>query len=313
MSDVQGGRYAKGVALGLAATLSWALYNVGTSIGRADGFSASDLAMLRYGVAALILLPFLLRRLSIARAIGWGRLLALTAMIGPPFALLINVGYGIAPLSHAVVISPGVTMLVANVLAIVFDGRPMPINRRIGMGLLVGGLVAIAVDQPDIRPQSDLPVWAGDLCFVASGTLWGVFTWLVGRWQLPPVETTAAVSVLAAVVFLPVYILAMGITPMPASLWFEQAIYQGILGGALAIVTFAGAVMRLGAGTAALFPALLPPAAILVGVMIAGTAPSFIALCGIGLATAGLAVSLDFRRRSRSRAGESQAPKTGGR
>lgn len=312
MSEARDRRYAQGVALGLAATLSWALYNVGTSIGRADGFSASDLAMLRYGVAAVILLPFLLRRLDVAHGIGWGRLLVLTAMIGPPFALLINVGYGIAPLSHAVVISPGVTMLVANVLAIVVDGRPMPLNRRIGMALLVAGLVAIAVDQPDIRPQSSMPVWLGDLCFVASGTLWGIFTWLVGRWKLPAVETTAAVSVLAALIFLPVYIFGIGITAMPVALWIEQGIYQGVLGGALAIVAFAGAVMRLGAGTAALFPALLPPAAIIVGVIMAGTAPSLMALCGIVLATGGLAVSLDFRGAGRPQAGGSQARKRGG-
>lgn len=309
MSGIQGGRYTEGVALGLAATLSWALYNVGTSIGRADGFSAGDLAMLRYGVAALILLPFLLRRFHVAMAIGWGRLLVLTAMIGPLFALFINAGYGIAPLSHAVVISPGVTMLVANVMAIVFDRRPMPINRRIGMALLVGGLVAIAADQPDLRPDSELPVWVGDLCFLVSGTLWGIFTWLVGRWQLPPVETTAAVSVLSSIIFVPIHILAIGATSMPAALWVEQAVYQGVLGGALAIVAFAGAVMRLGAGTAALFPALLPPAAILAGVVMAGTAPSILALCGIALATSGLAVSLDFRGRARPRAGDSQARK----
>ncbi|TKT78128.1 DMT family transporter [Aquamicrobium sp. LC103] len=312
MSEASSARYMQGVALGLAATLSWALYNVGTAIGRADGFSSADLAMLRYGVAALVLLPFLVPRLAVARAIGWRRLLLLTAMIGPPFALFINAGYGIAPLSHAVVISPGVTMLVANALAILVDRRRMPLNRRIGMALLVAGLIAIAVDQPDIRPHSDLPIWLGDLCFVASGTLWGVFTWLVGRWHLPPVETTGAISILSALAFLPVHLFGFGVTPMPAALWLEQAVYQGILGGALAIVAFAGAVVRLGTGTAALFPALLPPAAILVGVVIADSVPSLMALSGIALATCGLAVSLDFRRRVRSRAGDSRARTTDG-
>lgn len=299
MSAAPSAQYVQGVALGLGATLSWALYNVGTAIGRADGFSSADLAMLRYGVAALVLMPFLLPRLAIARAIGWRRLLLLTLMIGPPFALFINAGYGIAPLSHAVVISPGVTMLVANALALMVDRRAMPLNRRIGMALLVAGLIAIAADQPDTPPQSDLPVWLGDLCFVVSGTLWGIFTWLVGRWRLPPVETTAAISILAALVFLPIHVFGFGVTSMPAELWLEQAVYQGVLGGALAIVAFAGAVMRLGTGTAALFPALLPPAAILAGVVIAGTVPSPMAVSGIALATSGLAVSLDLRRRAR--------------
>lgn len=290
------GQWAEGVALGFAATIFWSFYNVGTAIGRADGFSSADLAMLRFGVAALVLGPLLAFRTGWRPALPFRRVAALTLLIGPPFAFFINTGYGIAPLAHAVVISPGVTMLTANVLAAIVDRRAVPMQRRIGIALLVLGLVAIAADQPAAAPTG-VPVWLGDLCFVASGTLWGVFTWLVGRWKLPAIETTAAVSVCAALCFLPVYLFAFGVTLLPAGLWVEQVVYQGLFGGALAIVAFAGCVTRLGAGTAALFPALLPPMAVLLAIPLAGQTPSGVQWLGMALASGGLIVSLEFMRR----------------
>ena len=290
------GQLSEGIALGLAASLAWGFYNVGTDIGRADGFSSADLAMLRYGVAALMLTPFLLIGSGRWRGVlSPARVFLLTATIGPPFALLINTGYGIAPLAHAVVISPGTTMLTANLLHRLVDGHSMPRHRKIGMAMLCLGLVAIAADQPASK-QDGLPVWLGDLCFVGSGFLWGVFTWLAGRWRLPAVETTAAVSLLSAVIFLPVYLMGFGIPQRPLALWLEQAVYQGVLGGCLAIVAFAACVSRLGAGPAALFPALVPPLAVLIAIPLDGQWPSLLQWLGISLGAAGLVISLDAAR-----------------
>ena len=292
----EGSGRAQGIALGFAATVFWAFYNVGTAIGRADGFSSADLAMLRFGIAAVLLAPLLLARNGWRGALPPRRILALTVLIGPPFAFLINTGYGIAPLAHAVVISPGVTMLAANALSAFVEGRAVPWQRRIGIVLLVAGLIAIAADQP-ATPASGTPAWVGDLCFVASGSLWGCFTWLVGCWRLPALETTAAVSLSSALCLLPIYLVVFGVPDHPPMLWATQALYQGVLGGALAIVAFAGCVRRLGTGTAALFPALLPPAAVMLAIPLASQAPSPSQWLGVTLASAGLLVSLDIMRR----------------
>lgn len=285
-----------GIALGFAATIFWAFYNVGTAIGRADGFSSADLAMLRFGIAAVLLAPLLLLRHGWRDALPLKRVVVLTVLIGPPFAFLINTGYGIAPLAHAVVISPGVTMLTANALSAFVDGRAVPWQRRIGIMLLAAGLIAIAADQP-ATPPSGTPAWVGDLCFVASGSLWGLFTWLVGRWRLPAIETTAVVSLSAALCLLPFYLAVFGIPDHPPMAWALQALYQGVLGGALAIMAFGGCVRRLGAGTAALFPALLPPTAVMLAIPLASQAPSPLQWLGVVLVSGGLLVSLDIMRR----------------
>lgn len=287
----------RGLVYGLSAAFAWAIYNVGVKIGRNDGFTSADLTLLRYVVPAVLLLPFfILRMRRKAPTLSLFRAVALTIAIGPPFALLINAGYGLAPLAHAVVISPGTTMLTANALSMFVDGRPMPVHRRIGMLVLVAGLAFIAFDRP-AAGEGASDAWLGDLCFVGSGFLWGLFSYLAGRWRLDPVDATAAVALLASVVFVPVYFAGLGATPMPLSAWLQQGLYQGLLGGCLAIIAYAAAIAALGAGLAALFPALVPPLAVLLAIPLAGSWPSGMQWSGVGLATLGLVVSLDVTRR----------------
>lgn len=283
----------KGVSLGLAAALLWAVYNVGVEIGRAEGFTSADLAILRYAVAGLILAPLLaLRWQKLPPSLTLSRAIILSCIIGPPFAFLFNTGYGLAPLAHAVVISPGMSMLVANVLPVLLDGQRLSVNRKIGIGILIIGLLAIAADRPVVSDPGDMVI-LGDLCFVGSGTLWGVFIYLMGRWRLPAIATTAATSILSTVSFLPFYILYFDPAPLPLTAWVEQAIYQGVLGGSLAIIVFAGSIRLLGSGLAGLFPALIPPLAVILAIPIAGQMPNALQILGVMIASAGLIVSLD--------------------
>ena len=281
----------RGILLGLAAALSWGLYNVGVEIGHASGFHAADLTLLRYGVAAILLAPVALYGLR-GHVTLW-QVAVLSALIGPGFAMLLNTGFSMAPLAHAVVIAPGMSMLTANTLERLSTGRPLSLNRRVGMAILLLGLMAIAADQPPPKTV-DGSVLLGDLCFVASGTLWGTFTWLMGRWKLPPVRATAGIATLSTAIFLPIYLIVWGVTPLPAHLWVEQALYQGAIGGCLAFVFYAAAVGMLGAGRAALFSALVPPTAVLLAIPIAAQVPGPLQWAGVALVSIGLSVSLEL-------------------
>ncbi|WP_097106265.1 DMT family transporter [Hoeflea halophila] len=291
----------KGLGFGLAAALLWAIYNVGVEIGRADGFTSADLALLRYGGAGLILAPLLMlqwRRLP--ASLTSGRALALSCIIGPPFAFLFNTGYGLAPLAHAVVISPGMSMLVANLLPVLLDRQRLSGNRKLGIAILIIGVIAIAADRPSATEAGDSAI-LGDLCFVGSGTLWGTFIYLMARWHLPAVATTAAVSILSTLSFLPVYLMWFAPAQLPAAAWIEQLIYQGAIGGGLAIVAFASSIRLLGSGLAGLFPALVPPLAVILAIPLARQWPNGLQILGVVIASAGLIVSLDRVARHFSR------------
>lgn len=290
MSD----RTRQGVALGFLAALSWGLYNVGAEIGQASGFRPADLTLLRYGGAAVLMAPLLF--LARHRLPPLWRIAVLTLLIGPVFALAFNEGFQRAPLSHAVVIGPGMSMLTANLLDRWFTGRRLSGNRKAGIAVLILGLLIIAADAPAPRALG-VSVLVGDLFFVTSGSLWGIYVFTMGRWQLPPVETTAAIAALATLAYAPFYLWLWGLPEMPPTLWAEQFFYQGAVGGCLAFVIFAAAVLRLGAGRAALFSALVPSCAVLLAIPLVGQWPNSVQWAGVFVASLGMVISLDLWRR----------------
>ncbi|MFU8865924.1 MAG: DMT family transporter [Rhodobacterales bacterium] len=284
-------RIRQGIALGIGAAFSWGIYNVGAEIGQASGFRPADLTMLRYGGAALLMLPLLW--LARHRLPPLRRIAIVALLIGPLFALLFNLGFQRAPLSHAVVIGPGVSMLMANLLVRLREGQPLSINRKVGMAILIAGLLVIAIDQPAPKAWGG-SVILGDLFFVGSGALWGIYVYVMGQWRLPPIETTAAVASLSTLLYVPVYLVVWGLPAMTPALWAEQFFYQGVVGGCLAFVIFAAAVVRLGAGRAALFSALVPSSAVLLAIPLTGQWPELMQWGGVVLASAGLIISLDL-------------------
>ncbi|MFC3612844.1 DMT family transporter [Lutimaribacter marinistellae] len=300
-------RASGGLLFGLAAVVAWAVYNVGVEMGHAQGFASADLTLLRYAGGAAAMVPLLLlARANPFAGPGVLRLAVLVMVAGPPFAWAINTGYALAPLSHAVVIGPGMTMLVATGLTRATGGTAISPNRMIGMALVVIGLVIMATDAGKPGNHADgMTTLLGDLCFVVSGTLWGVFTWAMGYWRLDALRSTGAIALVSTVLYLPLYLVLFDPPRLPGSLWVEQVMYQGLLGGALAVVFFTASVRRLGGDRAAVFPALVPMAAVLVSVPMIGQWPNLQQWAGISTASLGLLVSLDlaasvFRRWGRS-------------
>src|SRR5690349_12363527 len=104
-------RVRRGVLLGLGAALIWGGYLAFARAGIADGLRPEDFALLRFGVAAIVMLPFLLKSgVASLAGVGWGRAFALSLFAGPLFMLLIPGGYLFAPLPHGAVIPPASTV-----------------------------------------------------------------------------------------------------------------------------------------------------------------------------------------------------------
>jgi len=254
--------------------------------------------MLRFGVAALLLTPLVLLRCS-DKGLGWGRAFSLAVLAGPLFGLLINTGFGLAPLSHAVVLTAGATMLSANALSWLLGGKRPPIDKLVGMGILILGLVVIASDQQIQSQQPFSTVWVGDLCFAGAGALWGTFTYFLGRWNVDPAVGIGQISLISAFAFLPAFLAWHSGNSVSMDVWLTQAFFQGVLGGCLGSIAIAKAVSRLGAAEAALFPAMVPSGALLLAVPMLKEWPSFLEIVGIVICTLGLLAAFDIIRMAR--------------
>lgn len=143
--------------------------------------------------------------------------------------------------------------------------------------------------------QGSSTAWIGDLLFAAAGTMWALFTVLQRRWTIAPLSATAVVSVLSAGVYVPAYLAANGLavfaSASPAML-VEQVLVQGVLSGVIALFAFSRAVQNLGAGRAALFPALAPGVAMLIGIPLTGEIPTAMQITGLIVLSAGLLIAV---------------------
>jgi drug/metabolite transporter (DMT)-like permease len=288
---------ARGVLFGLSAVAMWAGYLAYARAGVASGLLPQDFVFLRYGTAGLLLLPWLLRhRPRTLGGVGWRRGLVLALVAGPLFIFLGVGGYVFAPLAHGAVIQPSTITLASMLAAWLVLGERMSAQRLAGTAVIVAGLAVIASGG---GAGAGGQAWIGDLLFVAGGLCWTAFTVLLRRWNLSALPATAAVAVVSALVVVPAFLLfgsLSRLTALDTTTLLTQLVVQGALSGVLAVLAYGASVKLLGASTAALFPALVPAAALLAGVPIVGELPALREALGALVATSGLAVAMGALR-----------------
>lgn len=287
-----------GILLGLFAALIWGGYLAFARAGVADGLRPEDFALLRFGVATLVLLPFLLKAGAATLAgVGWKRAFALAIFAGPLFMLLVPGGYLFAPLPHGAVITPASTVVCSLVMAAIFLGDRPTVSRIAAVGLILAGLVCIAGS--GFFEGKGAQTWIGDLMFIAAGLLWAIFTVLQQRWKVGPMQATAALSAMSLILLLPPYVAWSSfdrLLALPAAMLAAQILIQGVLAGAVAVIAYVSAVVALGASRAAVFPALVPGTATLIGIPLTGEWPSALQWIGIAVVTVGLFAALGVVR-----------------
>jgi drug/metabolite transporter (DMT)-like permease len=286
-----------GFAWGFAAAAIWGGYLAFARAGIVGGLAPLDFALLRYGTAALLVLP-LVPRLGLRDlgGIGWRRGAVLAAFAGPGFILLGTWGYRYAPLAHGAVVQPAVVTIATMLLAMLVLRERIAARRWAGVAVVVAGLALVSG-----AGLGQGEAWRGDLIFAGAGLLWALFTIASRRWRVDPWRATVAVALLGGAATLPLWI-AFGDGPallaQGLGVVATQALVQGALSGLLAVFAFGRAVALLGPARAAAFPAMVPALAVLAGIPVAGEWPEPAQWLGLAVVLAGLplAMGLAFGR-----------------
>lgn len=288
-------RLAAGVAVGLAAASIGALYTVYARWGIAQGLHASDLTALRFGVAGLLMLPLLVHALRTRRDVLLGRWrlwLAVAALAGTPFGLLMFGALQFAPASHAAVFPFAAMSLAGLMLSALVLGDKLTSRKAAGIGVVLCGLALLSgVEAASFSGRALM----GDAMFVAAGTLWAGFGILLRRNRLDPLLATAVISVSALLTYVPVYLAVEGTVRLAAAsttvLWTEVMV-QGAIAGAGTLFTYATMVRLLGPARAAIFPALAPGLATLMAWPVLGHVPTPAEAAGHVIVIAGLILAV---------------------
>ena len=282
-----------GVLCGTGAALGWAAGFVAAKHGVTIGFSPADLALHRFLWSGLLLMPLILRDgISDLGGIGWGRGLVMSVLSGPPQAMIAYTGFMLVPLGHGTTIQPACAALAGLILATLVLGEHPTGQRIIGGATIIAGLLVFGAESITTIGSHGV---GGDLLFATAGLFWATFGILLRYWRVSGARAVAAVGALSVVVFAPLHALFVGydgILRMSLAENMLQVVVQGILAGVLPIFLFARAVILLGAGRTATFPALVPGFSMIIGYLALGVVPSIPQVIGLVIVVIGFRFAL---------------------
>jgi drug/metabolite transporter (DMT)-like permease len=282
-----------GIASVVGVVLLFCSFTLLSRKGLTRDFRIEDLAWLRFAGGAVLLLPWFLRY-GLA-GLGILRALALAACGGIGFATLAYSGFRLAPASHGGVLLHGTLPLFGTIFGMLVLHQAFSARRAAGVGVIGLGVATIAAD--GISSHRGYDVLAGDLCFLAASAAWSLYGALLVRWKVAPKPASALVAALSFVVFGLLNVASGSIPRVEPSLDYGvQAVFQGVLIGAVSILLYSLAVTALGATTTALATTAVPVLTILGAVPVLSELPSVQTAVGGAIATAGMIVALSGSR-----------------
>jgi drug/metabolite transporter (DMT)-like permease len=276
MTDLTVGRhtaaeYMRGALYGFAAVSIWSGWIVVARLGLKTSLTPWDIAALRFGVAGLFLLPYVLRRGLAVERLGWIALAAIVLGGGAP-VLLANAGLLFAPAAHAGALFPGVMPLAVAILAAAILREPFTDAKKLGFVLILLGVFGIAwATGAGVDSRQTI----GHALFLGSAVAWACYTVAMRHARLDGLHAAGIAAVGALVLYMPVYLL-LARTGLAKAPWADlalQAVVQGLLTAIVSLVFYGRAVSILGASSGAAFAALSPAMTAVMAIPILGEWP----------------------------------------
>lgn len=256
-----------------AITLAiWSGFLIVSRLGGKSPLNAFDMTALRLAGAALTLAPWWLPRLfkPQLRALPWQQAVVLAALAGIIYPLLAYTGLHYAPASHGAVLIAGMLPFFTALLAVVLLNERPSRTRTIGLVLILLGVVTLLVTS--LHGQDLAVFWRGDVLLLSGSVLWSLFTVLIKRWRANAFEVTLVVTALAALSYLPLYVLYLPKNMALAS-WRQialQLFFQGVLVVCVAMWTYVKAAELLGPVRVVIMMSAVPVLGALLGVPLLG-------------------------------------------
>lgn len=276
-------RFAQGYLFAALTVAIWSGFALVSRIGGTSVLTGLDITALRFGTAAVLLLPALSMRGGVG--LPAGRLAALALFGGLGYSLLVYSGFAYAPAVHGAILLSGLLPFeVAAFAWLLLDERPSA-RRWLGLGIIAAGVACLGTDVL----RGDAETWRGDLLILGASLCWALYTVLARRWTVAPWDATIGVALLAALVYLPIYVffLPKQLAAAPWSLIAGQAVYQGIIVVIVAMILYMKAAERMGPTRLGTFMALVPAISGLAAVPLLGEPLTGWLLGGLALVSGG--------------------------
>ena len=255
----------RGYLNALGVVVIWTCFVIFSRMSGISALTAYDVIALRYGVAGIAILPLWWHYRS--RIFEWRKIiLTLVGALG--FTLFAMNGFRQAPANHAAILLQGFLPFSVAIMAYFLAGETPTRQRMAGLVLIAIGVSSLAVESFGTNGITLL----GDGLLVGASLCWAMYTVLLRRWRYKPMDVTIAVTLLAAIIYLPVYaaFLTKNIAQVPWQECLAYGLFQGVLVAIIQMIFYTNAVHHLGASRLAMFASVVPVMASLLAVPILG-------------------------------------------
>jgi len=278
-----------GYAAAVVVVLVWAAYPVATRAGVLGSFAPQDLMLLRFGVGALLFLPWVMLHSRGIRRDAWLRGIPLTFFQGAGMAALVIFGLQYAPANHAAALGPGVAPAWVVLLGFLLFSKQPSARMIAGAAFCAAGVIMLTASSAS---GADPSVLIGDAMFVAASALGSLYVLQLRSWGISAIQAAAIVTLYSALVIVPWHLWSASGALLQLRL-FEllwQVLWQGVLIGCIALVALNHAIARLGPERSSALVALVPALSAVLGILFLGEIPSIAEIAAILAISAGVTI-----------------------
>lgn len=232
-----------------------------------------DITAIRFGVAGLILLPYLLKKGLALDSLGLVGLGAIMVCGGAPLVLVSYGGLLFAPAAHAASLFTALIPLYVAIMAAFVLGESFTVAMRIGLALIVMGVLGILWGAGGTIGSSQN---IGHAMFIGAGLLWAGYIVTLRKAGLGGLHAAAIAAVGSLLTYVPAYFINFGTSLFDAP-WRDLALQAFVHGFLVAVVSFmciGRAVSILGASNGSAFAALAPAITAMLAIPILGEWPA---------------------------------------
>jgi len=270
--------------------LVWAGFSVSLRAISRSTLTSADVALIRFLVPAIALLPFIPARLAALKAMRLQHAVMIAIGAGLPFFMIAAAGGRLTSAAHVSVLVAGTVPLSIALLAYLFWREPIKASRRLGLAIIVAGVALLVAGLGAIA----LPMLEGVGLLLIASLFWAMFTLGLRSTTLDPVGTLMLITYPSLFALLLLMATGMVDNRIGQANLNEIGLFvlvQGCGVGILSPLTYAAAIRCLGALRCASAGALAPVIATVIAIPLLHEIPTVLSMAGVLLVTAGVVLS----------------------
>jgi len=292
----------------IVTLLIWASFFLSLKGGANSDLTPADIALTRFLIPALVLLPLMWKARSTIAAVPNRYLVGMFVGCGLPYLLVAGTAMQFVPVSHGSALVPGTLPLFVTGIAVLFFKQPLSRHRVVGLGLVLLGILLFLGNS---LSSFNFEYTKGHLLFLCGSLMWATFTISARVANLNALVSAGFISFCSTLLLLILILILTGTLPShlmstPIAQWpvTELAVHsavQGVGAGLIAAFTYLYAVNTLGAERSAAFGSATPAVATLLAIPLFNEIPDTMTWLALGSICIGsLVASNIFMRNDQS-------------